>query len=135
MTENNAIRNDPEIKKLLSRLPNKTALSLTDIQLCHLKKALYKSEYQKHKIDFRGTFPIPFNKTKIYFVLLMGRDLRAVTRQEKTIAVITTLFLSFMFLVITILIALIALYLIKSALGINLFEGFSTGLWNWLKEL
>jgi hypothetical protein len=30
---------------------------------------------------------------------------------------------------------LIVLYLIKSALGINLFEGFSLGLWDWLKSL
>ncbi|MAF88801.1 MAG: 3-phosphoshikimate 1-carboxyvinyltransferase, partial [Pseudomonas sp.] len=26
------------------------------------------------------------------------------------------------------------LYVLKSALGINLFPGFSLGLWDWLKE-
>jgi hypothetical protein len=26
------------------------------------------------------------------------------------------------------------LYILKTALGINLFEGFSLGLWGWLKQ-
>jgi hypothetical protein len=29
----------------------------------------------------------------------------------------------------------LALYILKSALGIDLFEGFSLGLWSWLKQL
>ena len=32
------------------------------------------------------------------------------------------------------LFGLLVLYLIKSALGINLFEDFSLGIWSWFKQ-
>ncbi|HBF73484.1 MAG TPA: 3-phosphoshikimate 1-carboxyvinyltransferase, partial [Alteromonas australica] len=38
------------------------------------------------------------------------------------------------FLLVSILLGLIVLYLIKSALGINLIDGWSLGLWGWFKE-
>jgi hypothetical protein len=90
--------------------------------------------YRKHKIDCRGTIPIPFYPSRIYFVLLMGRNIRAVTRREKSIALMTTLFLTTLFLSLSTLLGLVVLYILKSALGIDLFEGSSLGLWNWLKQ-
>lgn len=119
---------------LLSRLPNETAISLTDKQLSHIKVAIGNGGYRKHKIDYRGTIPIPFYPSRVYFVLLMGRNIRAITRSEKSIALMTTLFLTVLFLSLSTLLGLILLYILKSALGINLFEGFSLGIWGWLKQ-
>lgn len=119
---------------LLSRLPDETALSLTDRQLSHIKVAVGNGGYRKHKIDCRGTIPIPFYPSRIYFVLLMGRNIRAVTRTEKSIALMTTLFLTTLFLSLSTLLGLVVLYILKSALGIDLFEGSSLGLWSWLKQ-
>jgi hypothetical protein len=130
----NAIRKDPDVMNLLSRLPDETALSLTDRQLSHIKVAVGNGGYRKHKIDCRGTIPIPFYPSRIYFVLLMGRNIRAVTRREKSIALMTTLFLTTLFLSLSTLLGLVVLYILKSALGIDLFEGSSLGLWNWLKQ-
>jgi hypothetical protein len=131
----NSIRNDPDVMNILNRLPDETAQSLSDIQLTHIRMAVGNGGYRKHKIDCRGIIPVPFYPLRIYFVVLMGRDIRAVTRSERSIALMTTLFLTVLFLSLSTLLGLVALYIIKSALGINLFEGASLGLWDWLKEV
>jgi len=134
LKKTNSIRNDPDVMNLLCRLPDETALSLTDKQLRHIKVAVGNGGYRKHKIDYRGTIPIPFYPSRVYFVLLMGRNIRVVTRNEKSMALMTILFLTILFLSLSTLLGLVLLYILKSALGINLFEGFSLGLWGWLKQ-
>ena len=134
MKKINSIRNDPDVMNLLNRLPDETAQSLTDIQLTHIRMAVGNGGYRKHKIDCRGIIPIPFYPLRIYFVVLMVRDIRAVTRTEKSIALMTTLFLAALFLSLSTLLGLVVLYILKSALGIDLFEGYSLGLWSWLKQ-
>ena len=44
-------------------------------------------------------------------------------------SVLLTVFLSF-----SALLGLVVLYLIKSAMGIDLFPNFSLGIWSWFKE-
>jgi hypothetical protein len=129
LKKTNSIRNDPDIKNLLSRLPSETALSLTNKQLSYIKEAVSNEYYRKHKIDYRGTIPIPFYSSRVYFVLLLGRNLRNATRNEKSIALITISFLS-----LSTLPRLVVINIHKSALGINLFEEFSLDLWDWLKQ-
>jgi hypothetical protein len=119
---------------LLSRLPVETAAVFTDIQLSHLKVAIGSGQYRKHKVDMRGTIPLPFFPSRIYFVLLMGRNVRSLSRQEKSIAVTTMLLLTVIFLVFSSALGLVIIYVLKSALGINLLEGYSLGLWDWIKS-
>ncbi|MFT4654024.1 MAG: hypothetical protein ACI82S_001679 [Patiriisocius sp.] len=135
MKKINPIRHDPDVMKLISRLPDEIALSLTDEQLTHLKVAIGNGGYRNHKVDLRGTFPLPFYPLRIYFVLLMGRNVRLLTRQEKTVTLMATLLLFCLFLLLSTVFGLLALYILKSALGIDLFEGFSLGLWSWFKQL
>jgi hypothetical protein len=129
-----SIRKDPDIMSLLSRLPQETASLLTDTQLSHLKVAIGSGQYRKHKVDLRGTLPVPFFTYRIYFVLLMGRNIRSLSRQEKSIAMTSMLLLTVIFLVFSAALGLVIIYVLKSALGINLFEGYSLGLWDWLKS-
>jgi hypothetical protein len=129
------IRKDPDIMSLLSRLPQETALTLTDTQLSHLKVAIGSGQYRKHKIDLRGTIPVPFYPSRIYFVLLMGRNVRSLSRQEKSIAITSMFLLTMIFLLFSCALGLVIVYVAKSALGINLFEGFSLGLWDWIKSV
>jgi hypothetical protein len=129
-----SIRKDPDIMSLLSRLPVETAAVFTDIQLSHLKVAIGSGQYRKHKVDIRGTIPLPFFPSRIYFVLLMGRNVRSLSRQEKSIAVTTMLLLTVIFLVFSSALGLVIIYVLKSALGINLLEGYSLGLWDWIKS-
>ena len=134
MKSTRSIRKDPDIMSLLSRLPQETASLLTDTQLSHLKVAIGSGQYRKHKVDLRGTLPVPFFTYRIYFVLLMGRNIRSLSRQEKSIAVTSMLLLTVIFLVFSAALGLVIIYVLKSALGINLFEGYSLGLWDWLKS-
>lgn len=134
MKPTHSIRKDPDIMSLLSRLPLDTASVLTDIQLSHLKVAIGSGQYRKHKVDIRGTIPLPFLPSRIYFVLLMGRNVRSLSRQEKSIAITSMLLLTVIFLVFSSALGLVIIYVLKSALGINLLEGYSLGLWDWIKN-
>jgi hypothetical protein len=128
------VRKDPDIISFLSRLPLETASLLTDTQLSHIKVAIGSGQYRKHKIDIRGTFPVPFYPSRIYFVLLMGRNIRNLSRQEQSITLITMLLLTLSFLVFSVALGMVIVYLLKSALGIDLLKGFSLGLWGWIKS-
>ncbi|MGJ8680783.1 hypothetical protein [Paraglaciecola sp.] len=135
MGKRKTIRTDPDILNLLSRLPAETANSLTNEQLQHLKVAIGSGQFRKHKIDIRGTLPVPFYPSRIYFVFLMGRNIRSLSRQEKAIALSHMLLMLTLLLTFSLGMGLTLLYLLKSALGINLLEGFSLGLWDWVKQL
>jgi hypothetical protein len=119
----------------LSRLPQETASVLTDTQLSHIKVAIGSGQYRKHKVDIRGTFPVLFFPSRIYFVFLMGRNIRSLSRQEQNIAFTSMLLLTTLFLMFSTMLGLVIVYIIKSALGINLLEGYSLGLWDWIKSV
>jgi hypothetical protein len=129
-----SIRKDPDIMSFLSRLPQETASVLTDTQLSHIKVAIGSGQYRKHKVDIRGTFPVLFFPSRIYFVFLMGRNIRSLSRQEQNIAFTSMLLLTTLFLMFSTMLGLVIVYIIKSALGINLLEGYSLGLWDWIKS-
>jgi hypothetical protein len=130
-----SIRKDPDIMSFLSRLPQETASVLTDTQLSHIKVAIGSGQYRKHKVDIRGTFPVLFFPSRIYFVFLMGRNIRSLSRQEQNIAFTSMLLLTTLFLMFSTMLGLVIVYIIKSALGINLLEGYSLGLWDWIKSV
>jgi hypothetical protein len=135
VTDNLTLKEEPSVRKLLSRMPDKVANSFTDLQLLHLKVALGSRKWGRHKIDFRGTFPLPFFSSNIYYVFLLGKNHRELTRREKTISAFTfSLFLSCFFL-LSIMGGILVLYLVKSAFGIDIIEGFSFGVWAWFKAL
>lgn len=125
---------DPAVKSLLDRMPSEVASSFTEEQLSHLHSALGARSWKKHSVDIRSTFPIPFAKSRIYFVLLMGRNRRELTRREKQISAFTFALFIAAFIGASTLFGLLVLYLIKSALGINLFKGFSLGIWGWFQN-
>ena len=124
---------DAEHKALFRQFPNEIAESFTDTQRYHIEK-VFKNHYsKKHRIDIRFSVPLPFTPLKYYCVMLMGRDVRGITRQEKTIAALTLLLVVTLMLSVAGTLGIIILYLIKSSLGINLFDDLSLGLWEWLK--
>jgi hypothetical protein len=129
------IKDEPAMRKLLSRMPNNVATSFSDEQLLHLKVALGGRNWGRHKIDFRGTLPLPFFTSKIYYVFLLGRNHRDLTRGEKAVSAFTFAFFVSLFVLLSILVGILALYLLKSALGIDLIEGYSFGVWTWFKGL
>lgn len=128
----NDITTDPVISRLLERMPGEVADSFTEEQLSYLRNAIGAREWGKHKIDLRGT--IKFFKWRYYYVVLAGRNRRTLSHKELRVAVFLNATLLTGFVIFSILMGLIALYLLKSALGINLIEGWSLGLWSWFKS-
>lgn len=129
------IEQHPSLKQLLSRMPKEVASSFNEQQLTHLVTAIGARKWGKHSVDWRGTFRLPFVKQRFYYVLLLGRNFRQLSRQEKQLTLIATASITALFMLACTLLGLVVLYLIKSALGIDLIEGYSLGLWEWFKSL
>lgn len=129
------IRQDPLISKLLNRLPQDIAESYTDTQLLGIKQALGPNVWGGHFIDNRGTFKIPFIKWRFYYVFLLGKNKRAYTRREKKISVAMLLLSIIATIIVLMLFGLLLVYLLKSALGIDLFPEMSLGIWDQFKQL
>lgn len=123
------------LSSLLDRMPPEVVKSFTEEQLAHLHSALGARSWKKHTVDIRSTFPVPFVKRRIYFVLLMGRNRRELTRREKQLSALTFALFIAAFIGASTLFGILVLYLIKSALGIDIFKGFSFGIWDWFKGL
>lgn len=114
-------------------MPQDIAESFTDEQLTHLLTAVGSRSWGKHKVDLRGTFKLPFYRWRYYYVVLAGRNHRELTRKERRISIIITTVVSSLFLMFSAALGLLVLYLVKSALGIDLFPNFSLGIWGWFK--
>ena len=135
-TNFSTIRLDPFINDLLERIPTKYQDSFSDEQLISLKVALSGRKWGKHGFDIRGIFGI-WN-WRYYYVIVGGREKRLLTRREKQLArVVNTIFLISFFAFSTFL-GLVFIYLLDSALGINLFSdsylGYGESTWRWLRD-
>jgi hypothetical protein len=124
---------DPAIQRLLSRMPDAIAKSFSTEQLFGLREAIGVRGGRLHSVDIRPTLKFPFVPRSFYVVFLMGKDRRKLSSQEKYTAALMLLAFSMSFVLGLALLATLFLYLIKSALGINLFEGYSLGVWDWIK--
>ena len=127
--------NDPAVKSLLDRMPPEVAESFTEEQLAHLHSALGARSWKKHSVDIRSTFPVPFIRRRIYFVLLMGRNRRDLSRREKQISAVTLALVITAFICLSTIFGLLVLYLIKWKLGINLFDNYSFEFGHWFWDL
>lgn len=119
------------IRRLKAKMPQDIAESFTEEQLIALNKAIGGRSWAKHKVDLRGTVNIW--RSSFYFVLLAGQNRRELSRLEQQLGRMTLALMLALFVTVSTLFGLLALYLIKSALGINLFENFSLGIWSWFK--
>ncbi|MEC7690495.1 MAG: 3-phosphoshikimate 1-carboxyvinyltransferase [Pseudomonadota bacterium] len=119
------------IQKLLSKMPPDVAASFSEEQLIAMNKAIGGRSWARHKLDVRGTINIW--RTSFYFVVLAGKNRRELSRLEQQVGRATMALMFALFITFSVLSGLLILYLIKSALGINLFENFSLGIWSWFK--
>jgi len=140
MTESKHIRQDPFVNGLINRLPEEQKGAFTDDQLLALKVALSGKKWGKHAFDMRGVVGIW--SWHYYYVVIGGREKRTLTRQELRAARLVQALFLLGFLFFATLIGLLVLYLIKSAVGIDLFPGShldiipsdsSGSTWQWFK--
>lgn len=126
------IRAEPFVRGLLEKLPADSRASFSDEQLLALKIALGGRTWGVHAVDLRWT--LKFWRWHYYFVVLAGRNRRELSRREREIARVAMFVSLAVFLTFSVSLGLLVLYLVKSALGVDLFPGFSLGIWGWFQE-
>lgn len=121
------------VDRFYASLDAEVEASLTPEQKRGIEQALVRATLaSRHRIDFRRSFP--FFHRRYFVVFLFGRDLRkhsrdgALGRFFSTLAIMVALLLC-------ILSVLLALYMFKSALGIDVFKNFHVGIWTWFVNL
>lgn len=67
-------------------------------------------------------------------VLLAGRNRRTLSDRERKVQRLGVAVFLTAFLLVFTAVDLMVLYLVKSALGIDLLPGFSLGVWDWFQE-
>lgn len=130
--------NDKKQKKLLthfySALDENVIDSLSETQKKSIEHALIATGLgTNNRVDIRKSISV-FNK-RYFFVLLLGRDYRQQLRKESPFALFMLTLLVAMGILGVLGLAIFALYLIKSAMGIDIFHHFSFGVWDWFKSL
>lgn len=126
-----ALLNHKPLKKVLDKMPEALQESFTNEQLEGMKVALEATTWKKHRIDIRSS--ISFFSYHYYYVLIAGRDQREMSREEIRFKRLMYLTFFTLFITFSTLLGLLVLYLIKSAMGINIFPNFSFGIWTWFK--
>lgn len=129
---NTFIREHADIKRFLRRIPPELHETFTDEQLEAIKLALAHRGGGGHTVDLRGGLSLW--RWKYYYVVLGGRERRRLTTQEKRLMLYANATLAAALLIVVVLASLLGLYIVKSALGINLFGDFSLGIWSDIKS-
>lgn len=144
MKHQNRAKLDAYSNHIMNRIPTKIQKSLTVEQKEAIEKAIRSGITPKeHAIDIRGVIPLFYKK--FYFVFHFGRDTRSTTKDnEEERRKMTKHFTNTVFIIFALspllLLLFMALYFLKSALGINIFPNLHLGdiidmLWNWLEKL
>ena len=122
------------VERFYDVLDEHTAQQLTPEQQQEIEKAIiFITQAARHKVDIRKSFSL-FGKP-IYVVFLLGRDLRKRQRQESTLSTLMLALLLLFTVMFVICCILLTLYMIKSALGIDVFRDFHVGIWDWWLSL
>ncbi len=127
------LQQDPAIRSLLERMPKNVQTTFTDEQLAHLKIAIGARQWGNHLVDCRGV--VKLFKYRYYYVFLAGRNRRELSKKEQKVARFAQAVILSTAVTFIILFTLLVLYLLKSVLGIDIFAGYSFGVWSWFKGL
>ena len=132
---NNTVNNveDEFVNNFLSELPQGLRESYSDAQLEGIKKVFEKKEWALHPMDVRTS--VGFWRWRFYFVFLAGRDRRKLSARRYRFLRATVISFMLFYVISSTLLGILALYLLKSALGYDIFSGFSFGVWGWFKAL
>jgi len=127
----NKLKNETGLRKLLDRMPLEVQDSFTEEQLVNIKIAIGARTWGSHAIDVRST--IKFFRYRYYYVFVAGRNRRELSARERRLGLLIQAAALGVFLTFSALFGILVLYLLKSAAGIDIFPGFSFGVWSWFK--
>jgi hypothetical protein len=117
---------DPFVGAVLRQLGEETLATFTEEQRRRLERALFACRpLQGHPIDIRGVIPLFF--MRFYYVLLVGRDRRRGTSRaehdrRRAAGVVTDAIFVLCLLWQGLVVVGLGLYLLKSAVGIDLIK-------------
>lgn len=126
---------DPSVKRIMQRMEPHIAQSFTLEQQMALARVVGLRGGRIHSVDLRATVKFPFLPYSFYLVFLAGRNKRPLTAKEKMIAAASLFLIATLTVMVLCLLGLFVVYLIKSLLGIDLFDNVSLGLFGWFKSL
>ena len=127
-------RNPIVIDRFYEVLDKDVSAQLTPEQKEEIESAIVSITLaSRHRIDIRKSNP--FFGTRRYMVFLLGRDLRSRSRPESKLSRILVTFLILFATLFLLCCVLLTLYMIKSALGIDVFQHFHVGIWDWWLNL
>ncbi|WP_158769000.1 3-phosphoshikimate 1-carboxyvinyltransferase [Paraglaciecola sp. L1A13] len=126
------IEEDPAIVNLLERMPRSVQTSFSEEQLSHLRNAVSSRQWGHHSIDLRGT--VSWFKYRYYYVILAGKNHRNMSRAQLRASRFVNALLLALFFTFSAMIGILLLYLLKSAVGIDLLPNYSFGVWDWFKS-
>ncbi len=130
-------RGDVFTAGFLRRVPKEVGASFTDEQLRAIKMAFGARARGAHPVDIRLNLDLLFWRG--YLVLLAGGEQRSRARLEaekglRPLFTFANALFALLILSLSVLGGLVFLYILKSALGIDLISGVSLGLWSTLQE-
>lgn len=125
------LTSDAFSKAFFEKIPNSIRETLTPEQYQAIEKA-YSSQWRRHPLDVRFSFG--FWRWRYYVVLVGGRDRRQLTRKQQRFFSLAEFYFLMAYALTSALFGLLILYLIKSALGIDIFPNFHVGIWGWLQQ-
>ncbi len=119
------------LAKRLWLMPKNVRDSLTE-QQPSLKVAQTAISWRKYALAIATA--VALWSYRYYSVLVAGRGQRERTEQEIRVKQLMYFLVCSLFLLPSLLLGILLLYLVKSAIGIDIFPGFSFGVWSWFKE-
>lgn len=125
-----SLTQDDFSRKFFERVPEELSETFTQEQLSVLQD-IFAEKWARHPLDIRRSFG--FWRWRYYYVIIGGHERRDLTRRQEKVFRLTELYLLAAYLGSSILLGLIAIYLTKSALGIDLFPNFHLGIWTWVE--
>ncbi len=117
-------------EKFFRKIPYDIRKTLTPEQYQAIEKA-FASQWKRHPLDIRHSFG--FWRWRYYFVLIGGRDRRILSRKQQRLFSLAEFYFLMAYATTSALFGLLILYLVKSALGIDVFPNFHVGIWTWLQ--
>lgn len=126
------LRDEPLVRELLAKLPAQGRDSLTDNQIRTLLVALHGQPDGNRDSD-SGSNEY-FWRTYDEMVTLNGGLKNASAKGGSALAFLSRMAVMTGLLGALLVSLVVALYLVKSALGIDLLPGYSFGFWDWFKD-
>ncbi len=128
---------DPFLERFFSRISREMAESFSDEQLLAVKQAFADQVGRDHAIDLRLSLPLLFRR--YYMVFIAGPERRDQSRRRRDrsnnrIAKRTNVVFMIFMLIFGFFSIIGMLYLLKSALGIDLWPNSSLGIWSAVRE-